>query len=250
MQPERDAERDKMRADALPLTCPVCNFFFITWEVKSFGYETRRTDFRPNYSGDNPMELFYHMCTRCRFCADQEYFSLDIEWGKRKPLEDGLAVLYKEFGPDIGKSLSAKLLYGALVGDLLQSLDLIDEPLHDRTMSYVQSFWWSREEEQTKYGDAALIKLKDTAHALDKASEDYLYTLYMIGEISRRIGRMSDAHLYFEKLQSLRPERENDSNRFLFDLAKQQMTDPQDMMPEESLNPYNGNGGAGKPVNR
>lgn len=239
MQSDRDAERDKVKADALPLTCPVCNFFFISWEVQSFGYETRRTDFRPNYTGDNPMTLFYHMCQRCKFCADQEYYNLDIDWGQRKPLEAGLATLFREFGADIGRSLSAKLLYGALVGDLLQSLGLIDEPLHDRTMSYVQSFWWSSDDEAQKYGEAALVKLKDSAHALDKASEDYLYMLYMIGEISRRIGRMSDAHLYFEKLLSLRAGRQTESNRFLFDLARQQMTDPQELMPEESLNPYN-----------
>jgi hypothetical protein len=105
-------------------------------------------------------------------------------------------------------------------------------------MSYVQSFWWSSDDEAQKYGEAALIKLKDTAHVLDKASEDYLYTIYMIGEISRRIGRMSDANLYFEKLLSLRAGRQNESNRFLFDLALQQMTGPKDLMPEESLNPY------------
>jgi uncharacterized protein (DUF2225 family) len=238
MQSDRDAERDKTRADALPLVCPVCNFFFISWEVESFGYETRRTDFRPNYTGDNPMELFYHMCNKCKFCADQEYFNLDIDWAKRKPLEDGLAGLYGEHGKLIGRSLSAKLLYGALVGDLLQSLGLINEPLHDRTMSFVQAFWWSTDEEAMKYGEAALNKLKATAHVLDKASEDYLYTLYMIGEISRRVGKMSDAHLYFEKLLSLRAARENDSNRFLFDLALQQMNEPRDLMAEESLNPY------------
>jgi hypothetical protein len=50
---------------------------------------------------------------------------------------------------------------------------------------------------------------------------------------------MSDAHLYFEKLLSLRAGRQTDSNRFLFDLAAQQMTDPRELMPEESLNPYN-----------
>jgi hypothetical protein len=238
MQSDRDAERDKTRADALPLVCPVCNFFFISWEVKSFGYETRRTDFRPNYTGDNPMRLYYHMCNKCKFCADQEYYNLDIDWGKRGPLEDGLAVLFKEHGKDIAKSLAAKLLYGALVGDLLQSLELIDEPLHDRTLSFVQAFWWCADEESQRFGDAALDKLKDTAHVLEKTSEDYLYTIYMVGEISRRMGKMSNAHLYFEKLLSLRPDRQNDSNRFLFDLARQQMTEPRELMPEESLNPF------------
>jgi len=238
MQAERDAERDKTRADAIPLVCPVCNFFFISWEVRSFGYETRRTDFRPNYEGDNPLRLYYHLCNKCKFSADQEYYLLDIPWAKRGALEEGLQRLFKEHGALVGKSLAGKLRYGALVGDLLQSLGLINEPLHDRTQSFVQAFWWSEPEDAQKYGEAALNKLKDTAHALDKASEDYLYTIYMIGEISRRIGKMSDAHLYFEKLLSLRADRQNDSNRFLFDLAQQQMTQPMELMPEESLNPF------------
>ncbi|MBM4248294.1 MAG: DUF2225 domain-containing protein [Euryarchaeota archaeon] len=239
MQPERDVERDRLKADALPLVCPVCNFFFISWEFKSFGYETRRTDFRPNYNGENPMALYYHMCGKCKFCADQEYFGLDIHWEKRKALEDGLARLFREHGEGIGRSIGAKLLFGALVGDLLQSLGLISETVHDRTHSFVQAFWWSEPEEASRNGELALNRLKETAGLLQDDPEDYLYTLYMIGEISRRLGKTSDSTLYFEKLESLRPTHQNDSNRFLFELARQQLSDPRELMPEESLNPYN-----------
>ena len=239
MQTERDAERDKVKADALPLVCPVCNFFFISWEVKSFGYETRRTDFRPNYIDENPMGLFYHMCQKCRFCADQEYFSLELHWEKRRVLEDGCARLFREHGKNLKSSIAAKLHYGALVGDLLQSLGLISETVHDRTQSFVQAFWWSEPDEMARYGEVALNRLKETAGLIENDPEDYIYTLYMIGEVSRRLGKTQDADLYFEKVESLCPTHQNDSNRFLFDLARQQRTDPKDIMPEESLNPYN-----------
>jgi hypothetical protein len=239
MQADRDQERDKTRAEAIALVCPVCNFFFVSWEVESFGYETRRTDFRPNYQGDNPMRLYYHLCPRCKFCADQEYFSLDIHWADRKSLEDGLSELFRDHGEGVLKSVAAKLHYGARVAELLNALGLIDETLHDRTQAFVQAFWWSEPEEAKRFGEVALDKLKEATQKLDKGSEDYLYMMYMVGEISRRLGKATDAHLYFEKLQSLREERQNESNKFLFDLALQQMTEPEDLMPEESLNPYN-----------
>ena len=242
MQADRDSERDKTRVEALPLICPVCNFFFVSWEVKSFGYETRRTDFRPNYQGDNPMKLYYHLCTKCRFCAEEEYFRLELHWNKRMSLEDGLEELYLKYGEGITRSMAAKLHYSAHVAQLLNKLGLIEEPLHDQTMAFVQAFWWSEPDEASKFGDAALGRLKDAVDRLEKGSEDYLYMLYMIGEISRRLGRAMDARLYFEMLLGLRQEKLNESNKFLFDLANQQMTEPKDLMIEESLNPYKDDG--------
>jgi uncharacterized protein (DUF2225 family) len=238
MQSERDSLRDITKVDALPLVCPVCNFFFVSWEAKAFGYETRRTDFRPNYQGDNPMKLYYHLCTKCKFCADQEYFRLEIHWAKRMALEDGIEELYMKYGEDITRSMAAKLYYGAHIGELLDKLGLIDESLHDRTMAYVQAFWWSEQEEAKKFGEGALEKLKETAGQVEKGSEEYIYTIYMIGEISRRLGRGIDARLYFEQLLTLREKHQHESNRFIFDLARQQMAGPRDLMPEESLNPY------------
>lgn len=238
MQADRDDERDKTRVEPLPLICPVCNFFFVSWEVKSFGYETRRTDFRPNYQGDNPMKLYYHLCNKCKFCADQEYFRLELHWNKRMSLEDGLEELYLKHGEGITRSLASKLHYGARIAQLLNRLCLIDEPLHDRTMAFVQAFWWSEPDEMTRFGDAALEELKEAIGLLEQGSEDHLYMLYMIGEISRRLGRAKDARMYFERLLGMREKYHNESNKFLFDLAKQQMTEPKDLMLEESLNPY------------
>ena len=73
---------------------------------------------------------------------------------------------------------------------------------------------------------------------IEEGSEDTLYILYMLGEISRRLHRADDSKRYFKRFLGLRERRQNDSNNFLFDLAVQQMDDPHDLLPEESLNPF------------
>ena len=238
MQAERDAERDRMRFDALPLVCPVCNFFFMSWEVTSFGYETRRTDFRPNYEGENPMKLYYHFCPSCKFCADQEYFRLEIPREARRALEEGAARLFKELGEGLSTSVARNLFFGAHVAELLQHLGLIKESEFDRAQSFVQAFWWSDPSEMAAFGEAAVERLRKALPGLERSSENYLYALYMVGEISRRMGNAGESRLHFEKLLGLRAGSQNESNRFIFELARQQMTEPRDIMPEESLNPY------------
>lgn len=233
-----EEERDKTRVDSLSLTCPVCGFFFITWEVMSFGYENRRTDFRPQYMSENPMKFYYHLCTQCKFSAEQDYYQLELSPGQAKLLRARLEKLYRELGAHVESSVAARCYYGAQVAELLQEMGLIYQLPFDRAQSFVQPFWWSQTDEVQKYGELALQKLGEATKELDDASEDMLYIQYMMGEISRRLGRPGEARVYFEKLLGLRKGRENDSNRFLFNLALQQMTSPKDEMPEESLNPF------------
>ncbi|MEM2869899.1 MAG: DUF2225 domain-containing protein [Thermoplasmata archaeon] len=238
MQAERDRERDRTKMDSISLTCPVCDTFFISWEAKSFGYETRRTDFRPNYEEPNPMRLYYHLCPCCKLCADQEYFQLELSGTQKRELAECLRVLYSKYGEGIETSLPARLYYGAEVGELLQYLGHIQETPFDRALSFVQPFWWSGPEERAKYGKLALKKLEEALSKVRPHTEDALHIRYLMGEISRRLGRKREAKKHFEALLHLRPLRENESNRFLFDLAEQQMTNPKDILPEESLNPF------------
>jgi uncharacterized protein (DUF2225 family) len=233
-----EEERDKTKVDSLPLTCPVCGFFFITLEIRSFGYENRRTDFRPQYTDANPMGLYYHLCPECKFCAEQDYYQLDLSKEQGEALKDSLQKLYLEHGGELESSVAARCYYGARVAELLQEMGLVYELPFDRAQSFVQAFWWSEPKEMKEYGDIAIEKLHDATKDIDDGSEDTLYILYMMGEISRRLGRQANAKQYFEKLLGLKEKRENESNRFLFALGRQQMTSPKEEMPEESLNPF------------
>ncbi len=98
MQDERDVERDRTRMDSISLTCPICGTFFLSWEAKSFGYETRRTDFRPNYGEPNPMRLYYHLCPECKLCADQEYFRLELSGTQKRELAECRRVHDSKYG--------------------------------------------------------------------------------------------------------------------------------------------------------
>jgi uncharacterized protein (DUF2225 family) len=233
-----EEERDKTKVESLPLECPVCGCFFFSWELRSFGYENRRTDFRPQYTADNPMRLYYHLCPECKFCAEQDYYQLELTEEQKNTLKARLEELYNKHGKHMSSSLAARCFYSARVAELLQQMGLIYELPFDRAQSFVQAFWWSEPEEMEKYGELALKKLQDGTKEIDEASEDTLFIYYMIGEIYRRLGRLEDARQHFEKLLGVRDKRQNESNKFLFDLAIQQMNDPRDELPEESLNPF------------
>jgi hypothetical protein len=153
-------------------------------------------------------------------------------------LTERLGELYRKHGKSIPRSLAARCHYAALVAELLQNMGLIYELPFDRAQSFVQPFWWAEPGEMEKYGDLAIQRLQDAMKEIEESSEDTLYIIYMMGEISRRIGRVADANQFFERFLGLRKKRQNDSNRFLFDLAERQMNDPKDELPEESLNPF------------
>jgi hypothetical protein len=233
-----EEERDKTKVETLPLECPVCGCFFFSWELKSFGYENRRTDFRPQYTGDNPMKSYYHLCPECKFCAEQDYYRLELTEDQKRMLKERLGELFRKHGKSMTRSLAARCHYSALVAELLQNMGLIYELPFDRAQSFVQPFWWSEPEEMEKYGELALQKLQDAMNEIDEGSEDTLYIHYMLGEISRRLGRPEDSRRIFDRFLGLRGKRQNESNKFLFDLAEQQMNDPKDELPEESLNPF------------
>lgn len=231
-------ERDRTKVESLPLECPVCGCFFFSWELRSFGYENRRTDFRPQYTDENPMKSYYHTCPECHFCAEQDYYHLELSDGQKGTLKTRLAEIFKKHGKALPRSLAARCLYAALVAELLQRMGLIYELPFDRAQSFVQPFWWAEPDELEKYGKLAIKRLAEAMDEIEESSEDTLYIIYMLGEISRRMGRAEDAKKHFDRLLSLRAKRQNDSNRFLFDLAVQQMSDPKDELPEESLNPF------------
>lgn len=231
-------DRDRTKVESLPLNCPVCGCFFFSWELRSFGYENRRTDFRPQYTGENPMKSYYHLCAECKFCAEQDYYQLELTEDQRRMLKERLDDLYRKHGKSMVRSVAARCMYSALVAEILQNMGLIYELPFDRAQSFVQPFWWSEPDEMEKYGDVAIKRLQDAMKEIEEGSEDTLYILYMLGEISRRLGRTEEARRFFVKFLGLREKRQNESNRFLFDLAVQQMNDPKDELPEESLNPF------------
>jgi len=230
--------RDKTKVETIPLECPVCGCFFFSWELRSFGYQNRRTDFRPQYNDENPMKSYYHLCPECKFCAEQDYYQLELSDDQKRSLKERLGDLYRKYGKSMPRSLAARCHYSALVAELLQNMGLIYELPFDRAQSFVQPFWWSEPEEMDKFGDVAIQRLKDAMKEIEESSEDTLYIIYMLGEISRRLGRSADSKRHFERFLGLRGKRQNESNRFLFDLAVQQMNDPKDELPEESLNPF------------
>ena len=94
-------DRDRTKIDSLSLTCPVCGTFIIGMEAVSFGYERRRTDFRPQYTGDNPMKLYHHICPQCKFCAEEDYYSLELGKEQKAQLRDRLEALHKKHGINI-----------------------------------------------------------------------------------------------------------------------------------------------------
>ncbi|OLS13043.1 MAG: hypothetical protein RBG13Loki_3338 [Promethearchaeota archaeon CR_4] len=112
----------------IKLTCPLCESKFTSQEIGSYGFATKRTDFRPNYWGFNPTEYFFHLCPKCRFCASKNYFEKDLT---NIDLKQKIAAI----GPLENYNLSEKLNQAAKCLEVIRDSDL--ETLTDFNLANV-----------------------------------------------------------------------------------------------------------------
>ncbi|MBD3230539.1 MAG: DUF2225 domain-containing protein [Candidatus Lokiarchaeota archaeon] len=102
----------------IKLKCPVCKSIFESYELGSCGFASKRTDFRPNYWGANPVEYMYHLCN-CGFGSVISNFELeinDIDFIKK----------IEELGTLVDYSLSEKIERAMICLELLNEYGYIN----------------------------------------------------------------------------------------------------------------------------
>ena len=210
------------------LTCTVCNTDFESQEIGSCGYGSKRTDFRPNYWGFNPVEYFFHLCPECGFCASESFF-------KKNNFTEEFKSDIKALGPLKGykhlnyEYLSKKLEKAAICIEIMNEHGIDEQDYYFLANAWIHSYWWAdKHSEIVRLGK---IVLNYFEKALDKGQipqERYHDNVYLIAEIYRRIGEQEKALKYFDEV--IFKTKNNEELKALRDLAIQQKTEPKDVL--------------------
>ena len=204
----------------IELKCSVCEKTFKSSEIGSCGYANRRTDFRPNYWGFNPVYYFYHLCSHCGFCAPKSVFEMNFDKTEIKQKMD-------ELGPLKNDNLSKKLERAMVCLEIANELGIAN--VNDLTLAnnWIEPYWWAEKEgEIKKFGKIALRYFYRAFEKNQVPADQIISTKYLMGEINRRIGKIEKAIELFDEVLSL---TENDNElKDIYNLALQQKTDPKD----------------------
>jgi len=204
----------------IELKCSVCEKTFESSEIGSCGFANRRTDFRPNYWGFNPVYYFYHLCPHCGFCASKSIFETNFDKTEIKHKMD-------ELGPLKNDILSKKLERAMVCLEITNELGIAN--VNDLTLAnnWIEPYWWAENEgEIKKFGNIALRYFYRAFEKNQVPADQIISTKYLMGEINRRIGNIEKAIELFDEVLSL---AENDNElKDIYNLALQQKTDPKD----------------------
>ncbi|GAG88360.1 unnamed protein product [marine sediment metagenome] len=202
------------------LVCSICEKSFKSNSIASCGFASKRTDFRPNYWGFNPVEYFVHLCPNCGFCSPKQLFDSKIE-------NDDAIIEILEIDTVQVYDLPHKLERGVLCLEILNKFGIADRNEFELGDSWLYPYWWATSpNEERKFGEKVL-KYFEVAFEKGQIPSDQFYSiLYLMGEINRRIGKVEEANMYFDEVISLTENREDLEN--IRNLAIQQKTDPKE----------------------
>ena len=211
---------------AIKLNCPICEETFSSGRIGSCGYASKRTDFRPNYWGMNPVTYFYHLCPHCGFSASESYFG-------QKITNSELVMMVKELGPLNENKLSSKLERAMICLEIMNATEFLSLNSYELACYWLEPYWWAENEEDIKKFGKVVINYLTKAFKENSVPEEQIHNFqYLIGEIYRRIGETEKAHEFFDIVLS---ELKEDKNNTIYKLAFQQKTAPEEDFSSSSV---------------
>lgn len=208
----------------IDLLCPICDTKFKSQSVGSCGFASKRTDFRPNYGGANPVNYFYHNCPKCGFCGTQNSFDMKIDDDKFKEKIKTMGPLEKN---EYEHNLSIKIERAMLCLELMNEYEIIDIDDFSLANNWINAYWWASKKEEEKEFAEIVLDYFDKAFNKDQIPKDrILEILYLRGEINRRIGNFEKANELFDGVIKLAKDKEELND--IASLATQQKTEPKE----------------------
>lgn len=210
----------------IELICPVCGTEFESQTVGSCGFASKRTDFRPNYWGANPVYHFYHDCPTCGFCSSQQIYDTKIN-------NEEFIKHIEELGPldkaSWEESLMNKIERAMRCLELMRDYNIIDINEFTLANNWINAYWWANDHEhQKRFGDIVLDYFEKADNQGEVPDGQKLDILYLRGEINRRIGNIDKANEFFERVLEL-AQAFPDKHKIL-SLASQQKTEPKEVL--------------------
>jgi uncharacterized protein (DUF2225 family) len=206
------------------MVCPVCDKGFESRTVvatDSLG--GKRTDFHERATGAQPLPHFVHSCCRCGFTSLERDFAGDAEVTPTLR-----AHVWNELAPLVDKSLvtGSEKYEAAAKFAMWQGRDA-----EDSGDMLLRAAWCYVDEDDI---EAERYFRRKAASAFERAlstwdgvrGERRAVLTYLVGELCRRIGNVSLARAWFDRV----PEEVIDQrgHRWLLDAARQQRNSPRE----------------------
>jgi uncharacterized protein (DUF2225 family) len=208
----------------IDLTCPVCGDTFKSKTVGTFSSKSIRTDFRPNYLGENPVPLFFHACPNCGFCGDLNNYKMKIENNDLKAeIKDMPSLTNTSSSP----TLTSKIARAVRCLEKIKQYKI--KAINELTLAnkWIMAYWWAENpEDKRKYGEITLNYLKQAFKKNLISEKLVLRYKYLQGEINRRIGNKEKANFYFDKTIELSEKFPDPKD--LATIAQQQKDEPKE----------------------
>lgn len=213
------------------LICPVCLFEFQTTKIKmrAVRVKSKDADFCTYYENYNPIYYEIFICPRCGYGASERSFD-DIREKEKRLLKEAFAG--REVGRDFGdirtyKDALDSFKIALFTADMKESKNSIMAGL---ALKVAWMYRYKENENEYKFLHMALDKYKkafDEEIFSGDGGIDELTVIYLIGEISRRLGNYAESMEWFNRLLS-HPERNR--NIRIEKLAREQWRKAREIM--------------------
>lgn len=186
------------------VTCPVCGATFKTKAVKTSGYRALKkdSDFFTRYTLVNPYFYDIWLCNSCGYAAMKP----DFEKIKESQIQQVLAKITKRWhGKNYPEEFDVNMAIERYKLALLNYV-VIDAKASKKAFCCLKTAWMYR---LLKDSDNELLFLNQALEGLTYAymNEDFpingmdkFATMYLIGELNRRTGKIEEANQWFSRL--------------------------------------------------
>ncbi len=208
----------------IQLSCPVCETKFESTSIASCGYASKRTDFRPNYWGLNPVPFFYHSCPNCGFCSTSPFFKSKIDNMDFKEKINNMEPLKYD---SYDKEISSRIERAMRCLEAMNEYNIININEFELANNWINAFWWAKPlESQKKFGKIVLGYFAEAFKKKQIPEKEILLFIYLRGEINRRIGNKKKANEFFDRAIELAKNVPDPQN--IGSLAEQQKINPKE----------------------
>lgn len=186
------------------ITCPVCHNVFKAKSVKTGGYRVSKvdSDFFINYNMVNPYFYDVWVCGKCGYSAMKVDFE-KIKSSQIQEITDKISKKWhKKLYPDVyDVNIAIERFKLALL-----NYYVMDAKASKKTFCCLKIAWMYRilkdNENEQLFLNQALDGL-NTAYSKEELpinGMNNFYTMYLLGELSRRVGKLDEANQWFSKV--------------------------------------------------
>ncbi|MBI3892613.1 MAG: DUF2225 domain-containing protein [Candidatus Wallbacteria bacterium] len=200
-------------------SCPVCTHVFTYQTVTRPEPESGQdADFCPKSLDSELLAGYIVQCPRCRFCVYQKDFHSTLGGREKRRLEE---LLLRQGEPLLNAPINGAQKYEHAI----RCYERLGRKTYFLATVHLRGSWWCRAcrdpAGERHFHEGAVQLLQRALHEDGQVTPDEIAVItYLIGELSRRLGRHQEASEWFEQVHDL--VADSTEQKWLIDLTEQQ----------------------------